>query len=78
MTNEECIVTTTKSVMRIYAFLYIIGLIGVVIGAILEFFTIPNALVLSIIFATILFTIATIIWAIDRKCQPLSQLLTQK
>lgn len=68
--KDRCVITTSKRFMVIYEFLYIIGLITVLVGAIIEYYyDMEHSFMISIIYATGLFVIATILWAIDRKCE---------
>jgi hypothetical protein len=69
--TSRCMVSTSKPFMIIYEILYIIGLTLVVIGGIMEFyFSYDRYLMGSIVIASIFFVMATILWAIDRKCEP--------
>jgi len=73
--SKFCVVVSTKRNMYVYEALYILGLLFVLIGALLEYYWDKEGyLIGSIIDATFLFVLATIIWAIDRKCVTMEDL----
>lgn len=73
--SKYCVVVSNKKNMIIYEILYILGLLFVLIGGILEYyFDKEGYFIGSIIDATFLFVLATIIWAFDRKCVPMEKL----
>lgn len=82
-TSSRCNITTNKSSMIIYAFLYIAGLIVILIGCIWYYMYIRDIdlsnildynqnyqyFLLCFIIGISLFVFATIVWALDRKCE---------
>lgn len=74
--NKRCIVTTDKRFMLIYEIMYIVGLTIVLIGMILNYiYNDIQYFYICLIIATALFVLATFIWALDRKCEPVKELL---
>lgn len=72
-TTNRCIVTSNKKYMIAYEILYILGLFAVMIGALVDYLLKTNTyLLFSIVIASAMFVIATLIWVIDRKCEPLT------
>lgn len=75
MDANRCVVTTSKRSMLIYEVLYILGLLVVLTGAAIDYLlgTTPQYLMPMLIIAVGMFASATILWALDRKCEPLAK-----